>query len=151
MSKLLGILTVIIFSSVIWAVIFFGAFICFKGCTPAHASEINDVQAVMTIIGEAEGEPFEGKLAVACAIRNRGTLKGVYGLRAPRVLNHKYSKQTEQYAVNAWIMSEDSGNCEFIKGADHWEGDKFPKPSWSKKMVETAHIGHQIFYKEVEK
>ena len=46
---------------------------------------IPDAQAVRAIVGEAAGESFEGKLAIACAIRNRGNLHGVYGLNATHV------------------------------------------------------------------
>lgn len=36
-------------------------------------------QAVNAILGEAANQPYQSMLGIACAIRNRGSLKGVYG------------------------------------------------------------------------
>ena len=59
-------------------------FLACCGCGVSYA-EINDQQAVRAIIGEAGNQGERGMLALACALRNRGTLKGVYGLRAKHV------------------------------------------------------------------
>lgn len=120
--------------------------------TTSHADSLIrytliDSAAIRAIIGEAEGEPFQGKVAVACAIRNRGSLQGVYGKTAPRVIQNKFSQKTYLQSVQAWEISKDPESCEFIQGADHWEGDKFKRPEWSKRMTKTAHIGNQTFYR----
>lgn len=110
----------------------------------AHASNLPKHRVVDAIIGEAEGEGYQGMLAVACAIRNRGTLKGVYGENAPRVRNHRYSSKTFVLAVKAY---EESAKRDITGGADHWEGTKFKTPYWAKGMKVTCVIGNQRFYK----
>lgn len=108
-----------------------------------------DLQLVKAVLGEAEGEPQEGKEAVACAIHNRGTLRGVYGLRNPRVLKHLYSRASFDNAVVAVYMAQDQEYCEaLIKGAQFWEGTDFPTPYWAKSMKLTAVIGKQKFFRK---
>jgi len=68
----------------------------------AHAA-IPQAQAVAAIIGEAGGESYATQLAVACAIRNRGTLQGVYGVNNPVVA--KASAKTIARARRAWLES----------------------------------------------
>lgn len=115
-----------------------------NGCRTAHA-EVPETQAVLAIIGEAENQGYEGMLAVACAIRNRGTLKGVYGLKAPRVVQKKYSPKTYAKALTAWRKSVD---CDVTKGADHWENVKaFGKPKWAKTMKLTYVCKDHEFYR----
>lgn len=114
-----------------------------------HAGEINEQRAINAIIGESEGEPEEGKIAIACAIRNRGTLNGVYGETAPRVVKHLYSEKTYYLAKSAWVVSESASRCNaLIHGATNWEGTAFKTPSWAKRMVVTATIKNQRFYRE---
>lgn len=116
-------------------------------CSVAWAGELPKWRVVYAIIGEAEGEPYKGKLAVACAIQNRGTLKGVYGEKAPRVKQRKYSSKVLVSAIQAYEESLHPENCTFIDGADHWEGTAFPEPYWAKSMEVTAVIGNQRFYR----
>lgn len=119
-----------------------------QGCEqPSFAYTKMDM--VKAIIGEAEGEPQEGKEAVACAINNRFTLSGVYGLKAPRVLKHLYSHTTWDNAVVALWMAEDQHYCAgLIHGAQYWEGTAFPIPYWAKTMTLTAVIGNQRFFRK---
>lgn len=134
---------------VLWAVILtVMALLAIFWPETAHSAGIHADRAINAIIGESEGEPFRGKLAVACAIRNRGTLKGVYGERAPRVLSKKYSASILKDATLAWDKSGNKDACSFIGGASFWEGMAFPAPSWAKNMTVTATIGRQRFYKE---
>lgn len=108
------------------------------------AANVNPGQAVLAIIGEAENQGPRGMLAVACAIRNRGHLKGVYGLRAPRVVKKKYKPEILKAAIKAW---EDSRRKDITKGADHWENvEQFGKPYWAKKYRPTVKIGSHQFY-----
>ena len=115
------------------------------------AVAMDSARAVNAIIGEAEGESQKGKVAVACAIRNRGTLKGVYGEKAPRVTKQLYSAKVKSDAQKAWNESADQQACSFIDGADHWEGTKFKTPYWAKGMKVTATIGSQRFYRKEAK
>lgn len=110
---------------------------------------------VNACIGEAEGEPYRGKLAIMCAIINRASthgsfekaMRGVYGERAPRVINNKYSRSTYEQAERAYYESMNDGACDFIDGADHWEGASFKTPEWAKNMKFVAKIGNQKFYR----
>lgn len=114
---------------------------------PCNAAPVEKTRFVNAIIGEAEGEGYRGMLAVACAIRNRGTLRGVYGEHAPRVRKHKYSPKVFVQAVRAYKESAHAEACAFIDGADHWEGTSFKAPEWSRGMIVTAIIENQRFYK----
>jgi len=98
-----------------------------------------DASPIKAIIGEAEGEEYTGKLAVACAIRNRGNLKGVYGLNSRRVKEKLYSRDTLIDATLSWEESANPKNCEFIKGADSWDNVVRAK--------KTIKIGNHYFYK----
>lgn len=112
-------------------------------CGTAYAETPKEV---LCVIGEAEGEGYSGMLAVSEAIRNRGTLKGVYGCNAPRVRKHAYGDKVLNTAIKAWKDSE--GSSDITNGATHWEGTAFKTPYWAKGMILTATIGNQRFYKE---
>lgn len=95
------------------------------------------------LVGEAESEGFKGMTAVAEAIRNRGHLKGVYGCKSQRA--RRANGKLLHLAERAWAASATS---DLVKGASYWESTDFKTPSWSKGMIETAHIGKHKFYKE---
>ncbi len=138
-------------NSSLWQKISFTAFIVglvlFGSCRVCHAESISTYRAVNAIIGEAENQGYEGMLAVACAIRNRGTLKGVYGEKAPRVVHHKYSKHTLDLAIKAWA---EATIHDITNGATHWENiNAFGCPSWVKACVEVFRYKDHVFYKEV--
>lgn len=115
-----------------------------RGCDVAHA--YTDEEAIKAVIGEAENQGYNGMLAVAGAIRNRGSLKGCYGFQAPRVLHHKYSEITYYTAQKAW---EKSKYLDITHGANHWENiNAFGTPCWVKHCVETFRYRDHVFYKE---
>ena len=125
------------------------AVLLIRGCEGEAwaGAPISDYEAVLSIIGEAEGEGYRGMLAVAHAIRNRGTLRGVYGRNAKRVRAKLYTSVVYTLAKTAWrvsgIMPDITG------GATHWENiNAFGKPWWAKKMLRVAKIGSHTFYKE---
>jgi len=115
--------------------IFSGLFI-----SEADAAEISEQEAIGCILGEARGEGYQGMLAVAEAMRNRGRIKGVDGCfyipveRDPVLQAHK-----------AW---KESKNSNITNGADHWHAD-YINPWWAKYGIKTAKIGKHIFYKKV--
>jgi spore germination cell wall hydrolase CwlJ-like protein len=117
---------------------------------PAESSQmIDNKMAVLAIIGEAENQGDRGMLAVACAIRNRGTLKGVYGFKSPRVVGKKYSMKTYESAVKAWERSQ---NVDITGGATHWENVlAFGYPYWVKDCTETFRYKDHVFYKKTKK
>ena len=120
----------------------------FSGCEDLTFA-YSRTDMVKAIIGEAEGESQVGKEAVACAIRNRGNLLGVYGLHSSRVKKHKYSRDTYINATIAVMMADDRDYCEnLIHGAQYWESKFYPNPYWAKSMTLTATIDNQKFYRK---
>lgn len=112
---------------------------------PAMAQEpISDNQAVRAIVGEASNQGYNGMLALACGIRNRGTLSGVYGLHAKHV--DKEPKWVWDMARRAWIESEHNR----IHYGDHWENIcAFGRPVWAEKMEKIYEYKDHVFYKSI--
>jgi len=111
--------------------------------SPACAYPFTDEQAVRAIIGEAENQGYIGMLAVGEAIRNRGTLKGVYGLNSPRL--KKAPEWVWRMARKAWKESQHSN---ITKGANHWHNvDREGETYWTKKYHKTVKIGNHQFYR----
>ena len=109
-----------------------------------YAKQIEQNKAIRAIVGEASNQGYQGMLAVACAIRNRGTLKGVYGLNAKHIDNEPQWVFT--LAEKAW---EESENKDITNGATHWENIKaFGTPYWVASMIKVYQYKDQIFYKE---
>ena len=125
---------------IVWAIII--GLILATCCRDASAMEIPDNLAVHAIIGEASGEGYQGMLAVACGIRNRGTLKGVYGLNAKHVDNEP--GWVWALARKAWKESVD---VDIVNGADHWESTDFKIPGWAKDMVKVFEYKNHCFYR----
>lgn len=119
-----------------------GIVLLISSCQVAHASEIPENLAVRAIIGEASGEGLEGMRCVASAIRNRGNLKGVYGLNAKHV--DSQPKWVWKLARQAW---KESATQDFSCGASFWEGTAFKKPYWAKDMVVVKTVKNQRFYR----
>jgi spore germination cell wall hydrolase CwlJ-like protein len=104
------------------------------------ASAGNEVRA---IIGEASGEGYQGMLAVAGVIRNRGHLRGIYGVNA---------KHVDREPAYVWRMAEkawrQSATNDITRGATHFENVKaFGTPRWSRTMTITTNIGRHTFFK----
>lgn len=113
----------------------------------SEANAVMPEMAIKAIVGEAAGEPYLGKVALAEAIRNRGNLRGVYGLKRESFISAQ-PKWVHEQAKKAW---KESANSNHVKGASFWESTDFKVPYWAKEMVETAHIGKHKFYREVKK
>ena len=104
---------------------------------------IDDSKAVRAIVGEAANQGRSGMLAVAGAIRNRGTLKGVYGVKNPAA--DKQPAWVWQRAREAWAMSATN---DISHAATHWENTKaFGRPYWAKSLTVTTNIGSHTFYR----
>lgn len=130
-----------LFCGLFWAIII--SLILTICCQDVSAAEISNNLAVKAIIGEASGEGYRGMLAVACGIRNRRTLKGVYGLDAKHIDNEP--EWVWALARKAW---EESEKVDIVNGADHWESADFKIPPWAKKMRIVAKVGKHIFYRK---
>lgn len=166
---------------IVW-VILFVALMFISSCLGyvAHAESalapIPDDRAILAIIGESENQGKDGMLAVACALRNRGTLKGVYGEKNRRVKGGLYTKGTYLKAQKAWLESKRmvepiTENCYIpepskphfnipicpidpTQGANSWENiNEFGKPDWADTCEQRAIIKDHVFYycKEYDK
>lgn len=123
--------------------------ICFfAGC--AGAEEITDAKAIHCILGEARSDGYAAMLGHAEAIRNRGTLKGVYGCRVD--LSHEMSylkvKRIDVAAKQAW---ESSRYTHTVAGAQFWGSMRVDK-KWIAQMrkhryTQTAQINGTAFFK----
>jgi hypothetical protein len=120
--------------------------LCLLWCAVAFAG-IPGEKIVIAIAGEAEGLSIHEQQAIAGAILNRGSLKGVYGY--DRLLGVELglkTRQTAQKALNQARIRDVSN------GATHWLSNwdlKHCKPSliaWRKKMRVTARTEHFTFY-----
>jgi hypothetical protein len=104
---------------------------------------IPKAQAVRAIIGEASNQGYMGMLAVACALRNRDSLKGVYGINAKHI--DKQPKWVWDMAEKAWFESE---FIDITDGADHWHNvEREGETYWTLKMTKTVCIKDHCFYK----
>lgn len=114
-----------------------------SGIAPLQAANFTDEQAVRAIIGEGANQGADGMLALGGAIRNRGHLRGVYGLKAGHV--DKQPIWVWQRARTAWAMSATN---DITRGADHWENVKaFGTPSWAASMTKTVLVRDHQFYR----
>jgi hypothetical protein len=116
-------------------------------------SKVPEALAIRAIAGEGEGESYEGMVALAEAIRNRGNLKGVYGLNAKRVKNGKVSKETYAKIKKAWKESETSN---LLEGGMEWGNDddvkiRYKNPKFDKEFEKVTKIGGHTFFKKRNK
>ena len=107
---------------------------------PAFA--LTTEQAVPCIVGEASGQSYQEQVAIAEALRNRNSTRGVYGCTAKH--NSKEPAWVWARCKKAWL---ESSKTNLVKGADHWESTNFKIPSWASKMTVTAQVGSTKFYK----
>lgn len=113
----------------------------------ADAAEIPAEKAVKAILGEAENQGYEGMLAVAVGIRNRGSLNGVFGYKAkrpntPGMIPAYYWDM----ARRAWAESEGHR----VHTGDHWENvTAFGMPAWARSMQQVYQVKDHVFWKAV--
>ena len=79
------------------------------------ARPLTPPDAVRAIVGEAAGQPYLVKLGIGCALRNRGHLRGVYGVTA----RHNASEPARIWAdaQRAW---RESARRDITAGANHF-------------------------------
>ena len=82
----------------------------------AQAAAVTTARAVDAIIGEAGNQPFATQVLVAKAIRNRGSLSGVYGVNNPVV--RRASAKVRATALRAWQASAKSNDDFRFFGCD---------------------------------
>ena len=121
-----------------------------------YAEPIAEETAIRAIIGEAEGESYAGKVALAYALQNRGSIRGVYGYKAISTRlggyyrgDRKIAEGTVKEAIKALKWANSHPEADTTSGADHWEAvGRFGEPYWAKSMIKTVKIGAHQFYKE---
>lgn len=114
----------------------------------ASTPKLDDQHAIKAIIGEAENQGYQGMYLVACAIRNRGTLKGVAGVNGKHV--NKASASIWQQASKAWHESENGPDLTY--GATIWQNSydlNHSRMNFDKLDCTTIHGGH-YFFKEIK-
>jgi hypothetical protein len=82
-----------------------------------YCGQLNPAQCVKAIVGEASSETYKTQVAIAAVIRNRGSLKGVYGIHSPHI--KRESKQTFAKAEKAWT---ESAKFDPTNGCNMWGG-----------------------------
>ena len=112
--------------------------------SPAR-TPISDRLAIRAIIGEGANQSDAALAAIASAIHNRGTLRGVYGLTNP-VGDHASDALCAR-ATRAWNLAKAGGDPENIRGCKFF-GCPTDVP-WFHKHGFTAvkTIGQITFYK----
>ena len=97
---------------------------------------------IHAVLGEARSEGFKGMYAIAHAIRNRGTLVGVYGAKTRFIEPwHVHAK-----GALAWILS--GLGPDTTKGSTHWENvEAFGMPYWSQGVKHRAKVGRHVFWR----
>lgn len=135
------------YSGVVLAISMLLALLLLMLAVAAQADEVlNDDVCIKCVMGEARGEGYQGMVAVSEALRNRGTIRGVYGCHA--VFNEP--KWVWDLARKAW---SESAHSNLVNGADHWGSTKVDG-KWIAKMEKTmtftAQVNNHRFYKRKE-
>lgn len=105
---------------------------------------IDSERAVQAIIGEAAGQSLSEKVAIASAIRNRGTLDGIRGLHNQGMIQSQPAWVWRD-ARTAWARSATN---DVAHGGTFWESNNFNRPAWSVGMTQTAKVGCFTFWKK---
>jgi N-acetylmuramoyl-L-alanine amidase len=120
-----------------------------------------------TLWGEARGESFEGKIAVAWVVRNRAERGGWWGKTVRDVCLKPlqfsaWNPSDPNRAKMATLTIADTSFRECLSAAAAVLGDVAPdmtngstnyhalsvNPEWAAKLTPTTTIGNHIFYKE---
>jgi len=132
-SKHFGILMII--TIILWVVTI--------GTCFAEEIPFTDKNCIRAAIGEAANQGYHGLLAVCVGIRNRGSLRGVYGVNNPIV--DKQPRYIWQMAERAWTESQ----WNILHTGTHWESTDFPTPPWAPSMKIVYRHKKHIFYRRL--
>ena len=128
-------------------------FICIAGigvCMLHKKDNISftDDQAIAAIVGEYSKQDYSGMKIFAHAIRNRKTLRGVYGLYAKH--SRKESKTIWELATLAWYESAAEVDTSF--GSTAWYSRQdYERHHIPKGMKISLVYGNTIFFKPIKK
>jgi len=107
-------------------------------------------KAVACVLGEAEGEPYEGKLILSHALINRGSFLGVYGCGSRRVKERLYPRSALVEATMAWTEAvRTHDKTDLARGAANWLSvdDPWHKASWVTYCEPRVQVSKHIFLK----
>jgi len=110
----------------------------------AHAAEIPEALAARALAGEAGGQGMAELVAHAHALRNRGHLGGVYGIRRAT------GREEQARALVAWRRAHAEPST--VGKADHWLSDfdlKHSRPAliaWRHRAIYKIKVGETTFY-----
>ena len=107
------------------------------------ATAMDSTVGTRAIIGEAAGEPFATKLAIASALRNRDSLDGVRGYSNARMIDAQPGYVWAD-AQRAWAMSATNN---IVNGATFFESSNFRTPYWARGIKPVATVGVFRFWK----
>ena len=128
---------------------------------------LDDVELLTSLVmGEAEGEPFLGKLAVAFTVKNRvedrrwpDTWKGVMlqeyqfscflpAYFRPEILDHSWTSPWKECRFAAFGVYQGYVQ-DMTKGANHYHASYFSDtpPKWATRKKITLFMGNHIFYR----
>ena len=110
-----------------------------------HGTTLNEAQAVHAIMGESSGECYQGKLWVACIIRNRHSLKGIYGANVSQAWLDRQPLKAKRDAIKAWHESQKYDVTHGCMMFGNLQDDHYFIGKLHLKPFRT--IGHQRFYK----
>ena len=132
----------------------------------ARLNKVDELDLLIACIrGETEGEPFIGKLAVACVIRNRlmdarwpDTYHGVmlqkwqFSCFIPKyfresTLKHEWSRTFYRECRYAAFGAYANWVRDITNGANHYRSVDINEPYWAKGHLPVIEIGRHIFYK----
>ena len=116
-------------------------------CAFSAFGAVADDEGVRCIIGEAGNQGFDGLVACADALQNRGHTRGVYGCGAAHV--DKEPAWVWKMARRAW---ERAKRVDVVRGATFWGSVKVDK-GWiatmeRNKFVKTYEYKDHVFYRE---
>ena len=119
--------------------------------SPAFAAEIPEHQAIVALIGEAGGQSDEELLAHCYALKNRGTLKGVYGLHATHTPNPtpKQWQRVEKAYWTAKLAFSDplGGRTEWRSNYDLEKMKKRGQTPEKQGLYDPLRVGETVFYR----
>ena len=115
------------------------------GLTLTASAKFSDRDAVRAIIGEGSNQSDAALAGIASAIHNRGTLRGVYGLRNP--VADTASDALWARARRAWNLAKTGGDPESIRGCKFF-GCPTDAPWFHKHgFIAVTTIGQITFYR----
>lgn len=129
---------------IVWLILLF---LLTRPAAAATIPKLTDHTAILAILGEAENQPFIGQVAVGEVIRRRGSLKGVYGVLAPRIKAGAYSDKAYRTAAHAWAVSASTNHSQNALGWGNEHDLKiFRRQSWFQSCHIVVKIQDHYFW-----